>query len=97
MDAEEIAEPRAAGPRAPGFFRRHPVLTIAGAATVGLIGGVELALGVALGAGIAALVAPRPARGAGRLERAPDELRRRARAVIDAARGRSAEADVRSR
>lgn len=42
--------------------RRHPLLTVAGVATVGLFGGIELAAGVLLGAGVAALVRGRGSR-----------------------------------
>lgn len=91
--------------RAPGFFRRHPFLSIAGAAAFGLMGGIEMALGIALGAGVASVVRPKSSQekqglgngqGAWR-ERAhemwdhgPDELRKRARAVVEAARGHTA-------
>jgi hypothetical protein len=99
--AQAREEEQESAPRGPGFFRRHPVLAIAGAAGVGLLGGVEMALGVALGAGVAALVRPKSSQrmaqpdeqGAWRdraqelWDHAPDELRKRARAVIEAARG----------
>ncbi|MDX2089818.1 MAG: hypothetical protein SFX73_18320 [Kofleriaceae bacterium] len=90
----------AGAPRGRGFFRRHPVLTVAGAAGVGLLGGIEMALGVAVGAGVLALIRPSSSQramsegqGAWReraqqlWEQAPDELRKRARAVVEAARG----------
>lgn len=85
--------------------REHPVLTIAALAGAGLVGGIEMAAGVLLGAGIAAWLRRGPATEAaaesheeapGRLRRvmarAPHdlhELRERARAVVHAARGNS--------
>jgi hypothetical protein len=78
------------------FTRRHPGLTIAGLAVAGLAGGVELAAGVVLGAGVAALVrrpreAPAPSEPSAQPEARMHELRQRfeerARAVISAARG----------
>jgi hypothetical protein len=78
------------------FTRNHPGLTIAGLAVAGLAGGVELAAGMVLGAGVAALIR-RPREGAAPSEPSPQpeaklhELRQRfeerARAVISAARG----------
>jgi hypothetical protein len=82
------------------FGREHPALTIAGLAGAGLFGGLEMAAGIVLGAGVAALVRrpnghstaepAREIRGRMRqmLDRAPHELKERARAVLLAARGK---------
>jgi len=82
------------------FARRHPALSIIGAAGIGLLGGVELAGGVLIGAGVAAALksnatasVAEPARAVRHrarslLARAPREVRERARAVVDAARGK---------
>ena len=82
------------------FARRHPALTLIGAAGVGLIGGLELVAGVAIGAGVSALVRARDGRAIatearevrGRARtlvgRLPHEVRKRARAVLQAARGK---------
>jgi hypothetical protein len=88
-----------------GFFRRHPVLAVLGTAGAGLIGGIELAFGVVLGAGVAALVGkPGAARAAAtevkeetaqageRLAKLTPEVQKRARAILQAARGRLAPA-----
>ncbi|MGN6108918.1 MAG: hypothetical protein ACTHU0_27680 [Kofleriaceae bacterium] len=78
--------------------RRHPALTLLGAAGLGLAGGFELAAGVVLGAGVAVLLRPRngsPEASATaqeertRLRRAPHELAERTRAVMRAALGKS--------
>ena len=61
--------------------REHPALTAIGAAGIGLFGGLELAAGVLIGAGVAALFYRDPAHG----------VRERARAVVDAIRGKAAE------
>jgi hypothetical protein len=82
------------------FGREHPALTIVGVAGVGLAGGLEMAAGVVLGAGVAALIGRSDGRGMaepapeirGRmrqlLDRTPHDLRQRARAVMLAARGK---------
>jgi hypothetical protein len=82
------------------FGREHPALTVAGLAGAGLLGGLEMAVGVLLGAGVAALIkrpnghaaaeTAREARSRVRqmLDRTPHELRERARAVVLAARGK---------
>lgn len=88
-----------------GFFRRHPVLAVLGTAGAGLIGGIELAFGVVLGAGVAALVGkPGAARTAAtevkeetahageRIAKLTPEVQKRARAILQAARGRLAPA-----
>jgi hypothetical protein len=78
------------------FTRKHPGLTIAGLAVAGLAGGVELAAGMVLGAGVAALIR-RPREGAApsepsaqpetRMHELRQRFEERARAVISAARG----------
>jgi hypothetical protein len=90
-----------------GFVRRHPVLTVLGTAGAGLLGGLELAFGVVLGAGVAALVGKRGsqvgitgeggAHGEGvsareKLARMSPELQKRMRAILQAAQGRLAPA-----
>jgi hypothetical protein len=82
------------------FGREHPALTIAGLAGAGLLGGLEMAVGVLLGAGVASLIRRRnghaTAEAAGEakrrvrqmLDRTPHEIRERARAVVLAARGK---------
>ncbi len=86
------------------FTREHPALSVMGAAGVGLLGGFELAAGVLLGAGIIAIADRRDGRNATPeaaeavrtvrqraqrlLDRAPKSWRDRARAVIQAARGK---------
>jgi hypothetical protein len=81
------------------FPRRHPALSVIGVAGAGLLAGPELALGVVLGAGVAALVNRRAAghvegrtegRTRGRMERVEKEavdaarsVRRRARQIFD--------------
>src|SRR5574338_715443 len=58
----EMAEASAPMPESPRdgrlmqFGRRHPVLTVAGLAGVGLVGGLEMAAGVLVGAGVTALI-----------------------------------------
>ena len=82
------------------FARAHPLASILGVAGFGLFGGIELAGGVLIGAGIAAALRGRPGdlqraeetartvrhRARSFLARAPHEVRERARAVVDAAR-----------
>jgi hypothetical protein len=82
------------------FARQHPALSVLGAATVGLFGGLELAAGMILGAGVAALINrhQQPAgateshgmreRARRAFERTPQEARKRVRAVVQAARGK---------
>ncbi|HEX3476401.1 MAG TPA: hypothetical protein VHT91_15360 [Kofleriaceae bacterium] len=77
-------------------MRHHPVVSVLGAAGVGLIGGPEIALGVVLGAGVAVLI---DRRGAGRSVHATVEagaadaadgarhVRQRAREILDGAPG----------
>jgi ElaB/YqjD/DUF883 family membrane-anchored ribosome-binding protein len=108
----------APGPPRPGnlmtFVRHHPVVSVLGAAGVGLIGGPEIALGAVLGAGIAVMI---DRRGGGRavgdvveasaadaaegarhvrqrareiLDGAPEIVKQRARAVVQAVRGQIA-------
>lgn len=58
----EMAEPSAPMTEPPHdgrlmqFGRKHPVLTVAGLAGVGLVGGIEMAAGVLVGAGVTALI-----------------------------------------
>jgi hypothetical protein len=79
--------------RLPLFAHRHPGLTVIGAAAVSLLGGVELAAGVLIGAGVLALVGARKEVDAATANEAPareifaPDLRARARAVVQAARG----------
>lgn len=91
-------------PREPGaldkmwrFACEHPVLSIFGAAGIGLLGGVELAGGVLIGAGVAAALrgtrgdAPERSvreRARSMISRAPHDVKERARAVVDAVRRR---------
>ncbi|HEX8108864.1 MAG TPA: hypothetical protein VF516_14130 [Kofleriaceae bacterium] len=96
------------------FARQHPVMSVLGAAGVGLIGGPEIALGVVLGAGVAVLIDRRggeravgevveasagdAAEGARHvrqrareiLDGAPEIVKQRARAVVQAVRGQIA-------
>jgi len=89
----------------PGFARRHPIMTVLGAASLGLFGGIEMAAGVLLGAGVYAALRVRQGRGTvtreipqepedveqrtrGILDRASPELVSRAKAVVQAARGK---------
>jgi hypothetical protein len=82
------------------FGRRHRALTVAGVAAAGLLGGVEMAAGVLIGVGVAALLrrpseapaaAPAVSESSGQTHARMHELRQRveerARAVISAARG----------
>ena len=78
------------------FGRRHPGLAIAGVAAAGLFGGIELAAGVLVGAGVAALIRrpsessaqPQPAaQPETRMHELRQRFEERARAVISAARG----------
>ena len=80
------------------FAREHPALSVLAAAGIGLFGGVEVAAGMLIGAGVVAAL-----RGTGGtklrerarafLDRAPPHLRERARAVVQAARGKIAATD----
>jgi hypothetical protein len=85
--------------------RRHPAVSILTAAALGLFGGIEVAGGVLIGAGVAvALRRPLGAAGEDKrvrakrhrarsiLARAPHEVKERARAVVDAARGKATHA-----
>lgn len=78
------------------FARRHPLATVLGVAGFGLFGGFEIAAAIMVGAGVAAIVTRGDLAGdtqvvrekaRGILARRP-ELRNRARAVVDAVRGR---------
>lgn len=82
------------------FARRHPALALIGAAGVGLIGGLELVAGVVIGAGVSALVRAHDGRAVATearevreraralVGRLPHEVTKRARAVLQAARGK---------
>ncbi len=83
--------------------RRHPTLSVLGAAGVALFGGVEIAAAVLVGAGVAALVhageAQKP--GSSVRERARNishAMKERARTVVDSMRSKNAtsEAGVRA-
>jgi hypothetical protein len=83
------------GHRMVRFVREHPALSILGTAGLGLFGGIELATGVLIGAAV--LAALRPTNGTSLrdraraiLDHAPRDLRERARAVVQAARGKDA-------
>ena len=78
------------------FARHHPVVSVLGAAGVGLIGGPEIAFGVVLGAGIAMLIdrrgGERSAReiveaGAADAAEGAHHVRQRAREILDGAPG----------
>jgi hypothetical protein len=75
------------------FVRRHPAMSAVGAVGIGLLGGIELAAGIAIGAGAMAIL-DRPGnahlrdRARALLDRAPEGLRERVRAVMQAARGK---------
>ncbi len=128
QDNHSESEPRraAATPRLGKlmtFARQHPVLSVAGAAGVGLIGGPEVALGVLFGVGVTLLIDRRSGAGTARaavetvearaddaaegahrvrrrareiLDGAPEVVMQRARAVVQAARGKLAPAPVES-
>ena len=86
--------------QAVGFARRHPVMVVLGAAGLGLFGGIEMAGGVLIGAGIYAVLRMRdqvrtkvaePEKDErGILDRATPEIRSRAKAIVQAARGKLA-------
>jgi hypothetical protein len=85
------------GTKLKSFARRHPGLSVLGLAGIGLLGGVELAAGMLVGAGILALMQRSPKesqavrdRARELLDRAPRELRERVRAVVQAVRGQTA-------
>lgn len=77
------------------YARRHPAMTAIGAAAIGLLGGVELAAGVLIGAGVMAVARARDQKSIE--EEAHDlkergrkimpDMKQRARAVVKAARG----------
>lgn len=79
--------------RAVQYARAHPKVAVLGAAGIGLFGGLEIAVAMLVGAGIAAFVHA----GSGEVERAQPlaeraqkKVRERARAVVQAARGKIA-------
>ncbi len=79
------------------FVRQHPVVSVLGAAGVGLIGGPEVAFGAMLGAGITVLIERGARRGGGRAVSEAVEasaadaaegarhVRQRAREILDGA------------
>ena len=81
--------------------QEHPIVTVLGLGGLGLIGGIELAAGMLIGAGVAAALRIR--RGAENeptahsvrekrraiVDRMPHVVKERARAVIDAALGKT--------
>ncbi len=77
------------------FARRHPALTVVGATGAGLLGGIELAAGILIGAGVLALISGRvPAESHAprehareKISRVRPEVTRRVRAMVEAARG----------
>ena len=93
--AEAADKPEFPGVRSVvAFVRRHPVVTVLGAAGVGLFGGIEIATAMLVGAGVAAVVARgggQPhvvrVRARGILARHP-EIQNRARAIVNAVRGK---------
>jgi hypothetical protein len=94
-DSTKKSSPAPRAGRWASFARRHPGLTVIGAAAVSLVGGVEIAAGVLIGAGVLALVGSRreldgATRGetpAPEREIVPPDLRARARAIVQAVRG----------
>jgi hypothetical protein len=104
-DIEKGPEDRDVAAQALGYLRRHPVLAVLGTAGAGLIGGIELAFGVLIGAGVAAIsgkpnaarqavheAKQETARAGERLAKIRPEMEKRARAILQAARGRLAPA-----
>src|SRR5262249_36648442 len=83
------------------FARKHPVATSVGVGGLGLIGGPEVAVGMLIGAGVLAVLRrdggadgerrERTVRERSRnfVDRVPRIVRDRARAIVDAARGKS--------
>ena len=99
--AQVVVEQGAEGVgRLMGFARRHPALSVLGAAGVALFGGVEIAAAVLVGAGVAAIVhagegSTEPTRSVRErarsiVDRAPAAVKERVRAAMDAVRGRNA-------
>jgi hypothetical protein len=102
---ERAGEPAAVTQRPPvgsgavELARRHPRLAVAGAAALGLLGGIEVAAGIVIGAAVLALVRDGAAPGAATTRRVrhrarelwgdlPQTVRERTRAVVQAARGK---------
>lgn len=102
---ERSGEPQAVtqaprgGSGAVELARRHPALAVAGAATLGLFGGLEVAVGIVIGAAILSLTRDGAAPGAATTRRVrdrarglwgdlPHTVRERTRAVVQAARGK---------
>ena len=96
----EIAEHQRGG-RLRHVAQDHPIVTVLGLGGLGLIGGVEMAAGMLIGAGVAAALRIRrsaenePAahsvreKRRGIVDRMPHVVKERARAVIDAALGKN--------
>lgn len=84
------------------FAREHPALTAIGLGGIGLFAGVELASGMLIGAGITALLRRQPGHDHHTLReksraaaaRVPHAMRERARAVFEAARGKTPHAST---
>lgn len=83
---EEAAQVPRAIERLWRFARAHPVVSVIGAATIGLAGGIEMAGGVLIGAGVAVVLGARE--GAGVAAAAPTEeepvqaVRHRTRTIL---------------
>jgi hypothetical protein len=94
--ATKTIEERSMLRRAIGAARRHPGLTVLGAAGIGLFGGPEVAAAILIGAGVTAFVRGKaPAAGVRQrarafADRAPGAVRERLRSVVQAARGKAA-------
>ncbi len=94
-----VVAPEASASRAVRFARRHPALTLMGVAGAGLVGGFELAAGVVIGAGVMSMFRTRNGRAVeaeahavrerarNAIDRVSPEIKKRARAVVQAARG----------
>lgn len=97
--------PEPASHRLAQFVRRHPGGSVLGAAAIGLLGGVEVAIGMLIGAGVLALARTQPGansahgvreRARSIIERAPGEVRAKARAVVQAAQSRFSKTEAAS-
>ena len=76
------------------FARKHPIVSVVGAAGIALLGGVEVAAGVLAGAGLATILQRRSSEHVSREgHHLPDVIRDRARAVVDAAFGKARHTD----
>jgi hypothetical protein len=100
QDTNETPPPSHREGRVMTFARKHPVLAMAGIGGAGLLGGAELAGGILIGAGLHAMLSRRGSReklhvphslrekSRAFAERMPPVVRQRARAIVDAARGK---------